>query len=205
MSALLSDSPSLVILQHVVTHLPLHSGLCVYALPASSVLLYDCLERTALFLLWQRSASAPSTADVMLLQPCRHTSRQADGQANRQPTSRLGVFIDSPPMHRYSKLHGHIRPEGKPVLNMLCILFCIHKSSFYMCNIYSVSLTKMQLQHQALKYWSLKVNHSLSPTSWKRCTCWNLHLPQIMNILHYTPAKNSADVSLTQCFTPLLI
>lgn len=92
LSALLYNSPSLVVLQHVVTHLPLHSGLCVYALPASSAPLYGCLERTALLSLWQRSASAPSLADVMLLQPRRHTSRQADGQTDRQTNKKTGCI-----------------------------------------------------------------------------------------------------------------
>lgn len=62
----------------------LHSGLSVYAMPTLSALLYGCLACTALPSLWQRSVSARSWADVMLLQPCRHTSRRADGQTDRR-------------------------------------------------------------------------------------------------------------------------
>lgn len=44
--------------------------------------------------------------------------RQTDGPTHK-PRSGLSVFIASTPMHPHSKLHGQIRPEGKPIANML--------------------------------------------------------------------------------------
>lgn len=98
---------------------------------------------------------------------CNPADTPADGQANRQPTNRLGLFIDSSPMHPYSKLHGHIKPEGEPIYDM----FITHyPQPFILLSIILQSLTKMLLQYTvyALKYWSLQVNHTLSPTFLKK-------------------------------------
>ena len=81
-------SPSLTVRQHVVTRLPLHSGLCVYALPASSALLRGCLERTSTPLAvtevsecsepsWRHAAATPQTHQQAGRRTGRHTNRGA--------------------------------------------------------------------------------------------------------------------------------
>ncbi len=93
----------------------------------------------------------------------RQTDRPTD-----KPTRRLGVFIASPPMHPHNKLHGQIRPEGKPIHNMLCLLCGIHKSAFYKYKHLSVSLHKNADTASGIGgLWSLQVKHSLFPTFWK--------------------------------------
>lgn len=65
----------------------------LFMLCLQSALLHGCLACTALPSLWQRSVSARSWADVMLLQPCRHTSRRADGQTDRQNQRAGTVYL----------------------------------------------------------------------------------------------------------------
>lgn len=197
LSALLSDGPSLAVLLHAVTHLPLHSGLCVYALPASSVLLYGCLQRAALLSLWQRSASALSPGwrhAAATPQTHQQAGRRADGQADKtNQRADWGVFIASPPMHPRSKLHGQIRPEGKPLVNTLCFFpWHLQVHALQVQAFKCVSCWNELAAPGVEVLWSLLWATSFSPSHLvKRCARWNVHLPRLMNTLCYTSANNT--------------
>lgn len=116
--------------------------------------------------------------------------RQTDGPTDR-PGSRLGVFIAALPMHPRSKLRGQLRPEGKPIPNMLFITVCgIHKSAFHKYKRWSGSFSA--IQH--VRHWSCVITSDKSSSLShlvERCACWNVPLPRLMNTFCYTSANNT--------------
>lgn len=60
----------------------------------------------------------------MLLQPCRHTSRQADGQAGRQTHGRTGCIYSLFAYAPHSKPRGQLRPGGETPPETCCVLLC---------------------------------------------------------------------------------
>lgn len=172
LSALLSDRPSPAALQHVETYPLLHSGLSVYVLPASSATVTRLVWGERPTSLYDRGQWVlRAVADVMLLQPHRHNSRQAGGRTDRptdKPTSRLGVFIVSLCLSLHSEWYGQIRPEGKPLFNMLCWLCCIYKSAIHKCKEVWLKRPSEWKYTPTIKHciqWSISVNLPLFPFS----------------------------------------
>lgn len=85
--------PSLWLYCNMLQLISFCTQVSLFMLCLQSALLHGCLACTALPSLWQRSVSARSWADVMLLQPCRHTSRRADGQTDRQNQRAGTVYL----------------------------------------------------------------------------------------------------------------
>ena len=192
LSALLSDSPFLAALLHAVTHLPLHSGLCVF-MPRSHCL--HCYMTVWSAPLSSRCDRGQRVLRAGLTSCCCNPTDTPTGRGTDGPTDkearRLDVFIAPPPMHPHSKLRGQTRPEAPAHPEYVVFIMwhpqvCTSGSSLYWENTGTASGSGV--------VGSLQVNHRCVSHLQKRCASWNVRLPRLMNTLCYTSANNKVRI-----------